>query len=365
MLIKLTMRTLFLVILNLALFDFVFAQANQYKINPNKPPDDETERVVTEEIKLNVTVRNDYGHFDPSLLPADLMVVEDRTPHTIESLRHVAASVLVVLDTGGEMRTAKGLQTTRAVAANLVEALSSENSLALLQYSDKAEVLTEWTNDKAQMLIALATKTSFGKRSRFVEAMNLATKFLDNRPNENRHLVLITDGTDSTSSPGERAATLKKLVAANVSVHILSYTMLEQKENASRSVMTGGGGARPRNVPPPIFDGQTFPILTVNLDREMLRAARQRQQDLINSQKELETLAEETGGAIFLPVDLKDMPAQAREIAGTIDSQYVLTYVPKRPLADSPVGEVRTIGVVPRRVGIIVEARRKFIVPAK
>ncbi|MEP6923321.1 MAG: VWA domain-containing protein [Pyrinomonadaceae bacterium] len=375
MFIKLAARPLWLIVLSFVFSHLIFAQANQYKVGPPKPPSDDTVRVSTEEIKLNVTVKNDFGHFDPSLQPQDLMVVEDRTPHTIESLRHVPASVLIVLDTGGELRLAKNLKTTRAVAMNLVQSLSDENSLALMQYSDKAEILTEWTTDKAQILETLLTKSNFGKRSRFVEAMNLAAKFLENRPNENRHLVLITDGTDSMSSFNERQTAFKKLLAANVSVHILSYTMLEQKENAGRSIMVQGGEARaPRRtddghkstLPQPIQDLMNLPRLgSINTDREMLKAAKQRQQDLRNSQKELETLAKETGGAIFLPVNLDEMPAEAREIAGTIDSQYVLTYIPKRALADSPAGEVREIGVVPRRVGIIVEARRKFVVPAK
>jgi VWFA-related protein len=372
---KSALRTFGLLTLSLALIHSALAQANQYKITPPKSPDDETERVLTEEIKLNVTVKNDFGHFDPSILPQDLMIVEDRTPHTVESLRHVPASVLIVLDTGGELRLAKSLSVTRAVATSLIQALSDENSVALMQYSDKPEILTEWTNDKKQVLATLMTKTTFGKRSKFVEAMNLAAKFLNNRPNENRHLVLITDGTDSSSNLNERQIALKSLLAANVSVHILSYTALEQKENAGRSVMIQGGEARtPRRttdehkmtLPQPIQDLMNLPRLgSINTDREMLKVARQRQQALRDSQKELETLANETGGVIYLPTDLKDMAAEAREIAGAIDANYVLTYVPKRLLASSPAGEVREIGVVPRRFGLVVEARRKFIVPAK
>jgi VWFA-related protein len=372
---KLAVRMFGLLALSFALGYSALAQANQYKIIPPKSQDDETERVLTEEIKLNVVVKNDFGHFDPSILPQDLMVVEGRTPHTIESLRHVPASVLIVLDTGGELRLAKNLGTTRAVASSLIQALSNENSFALMQYSDKPEILTEWTKDKKQVLQTLMTKTNFGKRSRFVEAMNLSAKFLNNRPNENRHLVLITDGTDSSSNLNERQAALKTLLAANVSVHILSYTGLEQKENAGRSVMIRSGEARtPRRtpdehkmtLPQPVQDLMNLPRLgSINTDRQMLKVAKQRQQALRDSQKELETLANETGGVIFLPADLKEMPAEARELAGVIDSNYVLTYVPKRPLASSPVGEVREIGVVPRRLGIVVEARRKFIVPAK
>ncbi len=344
----------------------VFAQGNQHKIKPSPAQDDDTLSVTTEEIKLNVLARNDYGHFDPTLVKDDLMVVEDRVPHSIVSLERRPASVLIVLDTGGELRFAKSLQTTVQVALGLIKDLNETNQLALMQYSDKAEILCEWTTDKNLILDLLAKKADFGKRSRFVEAMNLAAKFMQSRPNENRHLVLITDGTDSASDKAARENALKNLLAANVSVHVLSYTQLEQQAQNNRSILQGGG-TKPRGVPniPGADNTQTFPIFTVNLDREMIRKARERQAALRTSQTELETLAKETGGTMILPKKPEDMILKAKEVAGTIDSQYVVTYIPRRALSNSPAGEIREVEIISRRVGLVVQSRRKVVVPRK
>ncbi len=56
------------------------------------------------------------------------------------------------------------------------------------------------------------------------------------------------------------------------------------------------------------------------------------------------------------------MLAKTALVAGTIDSSYVVTYVPKRPLAESKAGEERNIEVTSRRPDLLVQARRKLVV---
>jgi hypothetical protein len=45
-----------------------------------------------------------------------------------------------------------------------------------------------------------------------------------------------------------------------------------------------------------------------------------------------------------------------------IDSGYVLTYIPKRPLSEVHGTQERSIDVTSRRPGLIVQAKRKLIV---
>jgi VWFA-related protein len=364
-------RILFSAFLIGALTSAVSAQTT----TPTPPVDDEKpSRVTTEEIRLNVIARNEADHFDPTLIADDLMVVEDRVPHRIESIRQVPASVMLILDMGGEMRTAKNIRTTQAAAAGLIRSLSDEDRVAVIQYSDRAQVLSEWeTKDEA--IEAVAKKLAFGRRSAFVEALKTAAKMLDSREAQNRHLVLITDGLESLAKKEDREAAIKKLLEINVSVHVLSYTQMEQKGNSSRSViLRGGDGKIPKrtdethkaSLPGPIQDLMNLPRLgSINTDREMLKKARQQQQDLLDSESLLNDLAFKTGGTIIYPETNESLVEQGKKIAELIDSVYVATYIPKRPLESSAPGETREIGVVSRRVGLKVEARRVFIVPAR
>ena len=89
---------------------------------------------------------------------------------------------------------------------------------------------------------------------------------------------------------------------------------------------------------------------------------RSRQADLELSEEMLGTLAENTNGTMIVPETLDEMAAKAATIAKMIDSSYVLTYIPKVPFSER--GGERKIEVTSKRPGLVVQGKRKFIVPA-
>ncbi len=345
----------------------VFGQSRRAVPKPT-PPDDNQETVVSEEVKVNLSALDINGKFINSLQKEDLVILEDNTLHQASSLRKVPASVLIVLDTGGENRFAKDISTTRKTAISLISSLQSDDSIGLLQYSDKVELLSEWTKDKESLTEILKTKLNFGKRSRFVEALDFAAKYFENSPSDNRHLVLITDGLDSTKTPNERNTAMKNILQTNINVHIISYTQMENAVVAERSKSVSGGGTIQKPLPPganpPYPQTQRFPIVTVNMDREMIRSIRARGAELEGSQRSLTKLSEDTNGEIYLPNSREDMIAKNEIIAQNIDSQYVLTYVPKRSINDLNEDEIRVIEVRSRRAGVYVQAHRKLFLKA-
>jgi hypothetical protein len=83
------------------------------------------------------------------------------------------------------------------------------------------------------------------------------------------------------------------------------------------------------------------------------------------SQQALQNVAEETGGKWLLPLNSEEMMAQANDVARAIGAEYVVTYRPKRPLAEASPGEYRHIEVASRRVGLSLHSRRGYVVPQK
>ena len=138
------------------------------------------------------------------------------------------------MDTGGELRSVKTLDQTRKVARGVVESLRPGDSFSLISYADKAEIVGEWTSDKQQALAAIK-RTNFGRRSVFVDALKLATVFLERSGLDNKHLVLITDGTDSLGRSSQKFDALQRLMATDVSVHVISYTSMEAASIAPRT----------------------------------------------------------------------------------------------------------------------------------
>ena len=64
-----------------------------------------------------------------------------------------------------------------------------------------------------------------------------------------------------------------------------------------------------------------------------------------------------------MPLTREDMLAQANDVARAIAAEYVVTYRPKRPLAEAKPGEYRKIEVASRRTGLNLHARRGYVVP--
>ncbi|MCB1023998.1 MAG: VWA domain-containing protein [Acidobacteria bacterium] len=350
---------------------FIFA-ASAAAQTPTPTPviDDTPETVFTEEIKLNVSAFDTYGDFVSEVGVNDLVILEDGRIHQASSIRRLPASVLIVLDTGGEMRTVKSIGQTRSTAKALVSTLKDEDSLALIEYNDTPKILSEWTTDKSETMRALDKDLNFGRRSAFVDALQLATEFLSKSENENRHLVLITDGTDSFDRVNRRAEEMRRLMTTNINVHVISYTQLEA---ANVEPKTKGTGVKPHPNPLPdeVIAGlpngvretaKATKIMTINTDKEFLRVMRKRMQDLEDSGKFLLELSENTSGMYILPETKEEMTEKAKLIGKIIDSNYVVTYTPKRPLSESPDGEVRTVEVSSRRPGLRVSAKRKILV---
>lgn len=359
--------------LSLLLFFFaVFFIVSKAQTPTPTPPevDDKPEIFFTEEIKMNVSAFNRDGDFVSDVDKDDLVINEDGRLHQADSLRRVPANVLIVLDTGGELRQVKSIDQTRKVAKALINQLSPQDSVAVLQYFDKAGILVDWTRNKETANQTLDTKLNFGRRSIFVNALRLATEYLQKSKRDNLNLVLISDGTDSVYDKSERDKALKELLASSISVHVISYTQLEYEKVLPKTKSVSRKPPPKQNIgaiPPPLQKGDgndvtKVPILTINTDKGFLRTMRERKEALVESQKYLNDLAADTSGMFILPATTQEMIEKTKIVAQAIDSNYVLTYTPKRPLSESPEGEIREIVVTSKRPGLQIESRRKLIV---
>jgi hypothetical protein len=100
--------------------------------------------------------------------------------------------------------------------------------------------------------------------------------------------------------------------------------------------------------------------VTVDVDRLFRRS--EVKKEIAQRELEFGQLAEETGGVAWLPETVSEMMSEAAEAAHDIDSQYVVTYKPQRPLSEAKPGEYRKLDVISRRVGLRVRSRRGYVV---
>lgn len=340
---------------------------------------EEKETIVTEEIKVNVAAFDGDGEFVSGVQKEDLVIVEDGRLQQASSVRRVPANVLLLLDTGGEMRN--NLSATRRAAKELVGKLQTSDNISVFQYSDKVETLSVWTMDKTQILNVLENKLGFGRRSVLNQALGAAIKYFYQTPLENRHLVLITGGTDSFNDASLRNLVAKNLTASDITVHVISYTQLQQNVTKSQKSIFQEGEYKPKRMPDEIVETLPKPrrgnskkqevtprdmarmprLGSITLDRERNRRGKEDSDRLETGEQFLSKISEDTNGEVFLPESFDEMIEKAAVLAKNIDSQYVVTYVPKRPLKESVAGEIRQIEVSSRRAGLQAQARRKLI----
>ena len=355
-----------------------YTSAQQQKPSPTPPVDKDQEqpvRVFTEEVRLPIVALDAYGHYDPTLELDDILVLEDGVAQQLRSLRHIPANVLFVLDTGGDGTGLGGLQKstslTRQVASELVKRLENGTSIAVMQSGNSAEILQPWTTDKEAVLKTLKTKLISAKRSRISDAMVNATQQLKDRPEGTRHVVMITDGVDSPGGKVDRAQAMRTLATARATVHIISYTQFVRQKSDEKDPKVSIGQrpigndpitATDPTLPPGTTRSPTFGM-SIRFDPAMRRQRKAYEAELKKSEQALQNLAEETGGKWMLPLNSFQMMTEADEVARAIGAEYVVTYRPKRPLAEAKPGEYRRIEVASRRVGLSLQARRGYVVP--
>lgn len=374
-------RRLAVFLIAIALF-FTGRQIDAQQTNPSPVPtplestdqrgDQEPVKVFTEEVRLPVVAFDDYGHFDPTLEMTDLLVLEDGVQQQIRSVRHIPASVLLVLDVDNQIKVAKDTKTTRDIALRLLSRLHRGDEVAVLQFGNGVNVLQNWTTETESIPRILQTKLLGGKRGRLSEAIVAAAAMLKDKPAGGRHVVFITDGIETPGGKVSYADAVKQLVAAQATVHVISYTALVRQAIAERKKQgpVSGGNGRQNNpaigepdptMPTGINRSPSFTILTIDTDREMRRWYKKYSDETKTNERRLVSLAEETGGQVLLPTMTDDLLAQADKVARDIGAQYVVTYRPTRPLADARPGEYRRVEVAPRRTGLSLRARRGYI----
>jgi VWFA-related protein len=342
--------------------------------SPSPTPTPDSIRVFTEEVRLPIVAFDAYGHYDPTLELDDVLVLEDGVAQQIRSVRHIPANVLFVLDTGGEVGGLGGMSKrtnlTRDVASQLVMRLEDGASIAVMQSGNTAEMLQPWTTDKSAVLRTLKNKLVSTKRARISEAIANASVQLTDRPEGSRHVVMITDGVDSPGSKVDRADAMKQLVAARATVHVISYTEFVRQKSGTNSSRISAGPRPPNSDPiratdptqPPGTNRSPSYSIRVGFDPPMRRQRKAYEAEVKKSQLVLKNVADETGGKIVLPLNSQEMLAQANEVARAIGAEYVVTYRPKRPLAEAKPGEYRKIEFASRRVCLSLQALRGYFV---
>ena len=333
----------------------------------------DTIKVVVEEVRIPITAKDSNGRFDPTVELGDLLVKENGIAQALKSVYRMPASVMLVLDTGEELNRAKNVRLTREVAASLIAGLQQGDQIAVMQVNNRIELLQPWTTTQSDAIKSLDQLIP-DKRTVLLKGLLAAVDHFAKLQPGNSHVVLVSDGVDQAGVQSDLSEAFEALIAANVTLHVISYAALGAKVSAPEPT-------RPRvksAVAPELIEalpstrhkGDPVPDLKTMmknkggavLDIDLLFRRKGIKPALVERSKEFLLVTDETGGNLWLPASAAQMIREARDVAEDIDSQYVMSYRPVPPWSSSKSSEYRSIDVLSRRVGLTVKSRRGYVV---
>lgn len=280
---------------------------------PAQPPVEEAEEVIqieTEEVSLNVRVVGANNRTVKNLREADFEVYEDGVLQPISSLTTTEIPMInaLVIDNSRSLRSQ--LMDIIEAGKILVGTNRPADESAIIRFvsSDKIEIVQDFTPNKNVLNRGLNNLFVEGGQTAIIDAVYLAAKKIGQYQNSAqkddnrlRALILVSDGEDRGSSHSEEEL----------------FTLLRE------------------------FQVQIYAIGFVDNLSNTLDA------DGVNRLEKakifLSRLAQETGGKVYFPNAVNELPHIAADISGELHTQYLVSYIPTNENRD---GTFRKIKVV-------------------
>jgi VWFA-related protein len=286
------------------------AAAQKPKASPSPtPPSTEpqgTERIFVRRVRLPITVTDKKGQFVAGLSKNDFVILEDKVPQAIETFSDdlslsTPLYIAVLMDTSPS--TAGKLKFQQESAMNFIQTVVKPRKDRVLfgTFDDEVTLLQDFT-DKIDLLDkAVYSVKKMGKQTALFDAV---WQFCDEKMRSvpgRRVLLLVTDGEDTYSRANIRDA----------------IDIAQRTETTIFAISTKAGFLA---TVPGVEAGQ----VSDKKDRD------------------LQTLAEETGGFAFFTGDMLSLERSFTKISKELRAQYLVTYNPTNKSYD---GTFRKIDV--------------------
>lgn len=299
--------------LSVAVISFATAvsvSAQKPKASPSPTPPGETpqgiERIAIRRVRLPITVTDKKGNFVPGLTQNDFTILEDKVPQAIETFSDDLSQttplyVAVLMDTSGS--TAGKLKFQQESAMNFIQTVVKprKDRVLFATFDDEINLMQDFT-DKLDLLDkAVYSVKKVGMHTALFDAI---WQFCDEKMRSvpgRRVLLVVSDGEDTYSRANIRDA----------------IDIAQRTETTIFAISTKAGFLA---TVPGVEAGQVA-------DKK---------------DKDLQTLAEETGGAAFFTGDMLSLERSFTRISKELRAQYLVTYNPTNKSYD---GSFRKIDV--------------------
>ena len=282
--------------------------AQKPKPSPTPIPEDPqgTVKVAIRRVRLPITVTDKKGQFVPGLTKNDFVILEDKVPQAIETFSDDLSQttplyIAVLMDTSPS--TAGKLKFQQESAMNFIQTVVKPRRDRVLfgTFDDQINLMQDFTDRLDLLDKAVYSVKKMGTQTALFDAI---WQFCDEKMRSvpgRRVLLLVTDGEDTYSRANIRDA----------------IDIAQRTETTIFAISTKAGFLA---TVPGVEAGQVE-------DKK---------------DKDLQTLAEETGGVAFFTGDMLSLERSFTRISKELRAQYLVTYNPTNKSYD---GTFRKIDV--------------------
>jgi len=270
-------------------------------------------------VSLNVTVTDASNRYITDLSGDDFSILEDGVKQDIGFFSRTSLSLAVslLLDSSASMEDK--MRTTQAAALGFVQSLRPQDQAQVVDFDSRVSVAVPFTNSRAALEKAITATVAGGSTSLY-NAIYIALKELKKTQARSiedlrrQAIIVLSDGEDTSS--------------------LVSYEeVLELAKRSETAIYAIGIRTREPG------SGKGF-----------------NEADFV-----LRQLTTQTGGRVFFPATVNELPAIYALISQELSSQYLLGYTSSNPRRD---GRWRRIVVRASRPGTTTRTKQGYYAPA-
>lgn len=322
-------RAILLITLLLAGFIIISAQ------------DDETIRVDSSLVRLNVGVVDQRGHPITSLDRNNFEIFEDGVKQQISRFEPSEApfSVVIMLDMSGS--TLGFRQVIAQSAVRFIDALSPNDRVAVIEFYDKINLRNDFTTNRQVVANSIAVANGRGKTYLY-KALDFALDKLAKEKSRRKAIIVLTDGVDTNLRDKDRE-TLESLKDGQIA------TALKPEINDTLNRILNRSDAQGVTI---------YPLALPTGDPARLSDPTLRQVAMFKvARSRLQIVADRTGGTLNSINRLEDMGRLYAQVAADLRTLYTVEYQPANDKRD---GKWRTVRIDVKNPELISRTRQGY-----
>jgi Ca-activated chloride channel homolog len=326
--------------------------------------DDQVIRIETNLVTIPVSVVDRNNRFLPGLRQTDFQIFEDGKQQEIAFFANTEQPFTIVMLIDVSSSTKFKIEEIQDAALAFIRNLKENDRVMVIQFSERAEVLTEPTSDRATIARAIRS-LQFGSGTSLYDAVDYVLNERLRRIEGRKAVVLFSDGVDTTSRLSDYQSTIGDSQESEAAFYSILYNTFNDMQQGSNYPSGGRSNGRyPRQNRRPTF-GDVIGIImgggTIDMGGGSSGGGGRgtSREEYERGEQYMEDLSTNSGGRFYRADTTQNLDTAFYNIAQELRQQYSVGYYPTDV---GQTGQRKQIKVRVNRTGAVVRARDSYVV---